>query len=44
MVLTATADHRIVDGAHAAQLATYLRAAFADPAAADAPAPLSEVR
>jgi pyruvate/2-oxoglutarate dehydrogenase complex dihydrolipoamide acyltransferase (E2) component len=35
LVVTATADHRIVDGAHAAQLAAFLREAFADPAALD---------
>lgn len=35
MVLTATADHRVVDGAHAAQLARWLRESLADPAAMD---------
>jgi pyruvate dehydrogenase E2 component (dihydrolipoamide acetyltransferase) len=38
LVLTATADHRLVDGAHAAQLARFLRDAFASPAALDPPA------
>jgi pyruvate dehydrogenase E2 component (dihydrolipoamide acetyltransferase) len=37
MVLTATADHRLVDGAHGARLAAYLRAALADPARLDKP-------
>lgn len=32
MVMTATADHRLVDGAHAAALATLVRTALADPA------------
>jgi pyruvate/2-oxoglutarate dehydrogenase complex dihydrolipoamide acyltransferase (E2) component len=36
VVLTATADHRIVDGAHAGRLAAFLRAALADPATLDA--------
>ena len=36
LVLTATADHRIVDGAHAAQLATLVRRYLADPALLDA--------
>jgi pyruvate dehydrogenase E2 component (dihydrolipoamide acetyltransferase) len=31
VVLTATADHRIIDGAHAARLAAFLRSALADP-------------
>ena len=31
MVMTATADHRLVDGAHAAALAKLVRAALADP-------------
>jgi pyruvate dehydrogenase E2 component (dihydrolipoamide acetyltransferase) len=35
VILTATADHRIIDGAHAARLATFLRSALADPAALD---------
>jgi pyruvate dehydrogenase E2 component (dihydrolipoamide acetyltransferase) len=34
-VLTATADHRIVDGAHAARLAAFLRSALAEPASLD---------
>lgn len=34
-VLTATADHRLVDGAHAARLAVFLRAALGDPARCD---------
>src|SRR5262245_20986509 len=34
-VLTATSDHRIVDGAHAAKLATFLRSALANPAMLD---------
>jgi pyruvate dehydrogenase E2 component (dihydrolipoamide acetyltransferase) len=36
-VLTATADHRLVDGAHAARLAALLRDALADPARLDKP-------
>lgn len=36
LVLTATADHRLVDGVHAARLAQFLRTALADPAALDA--------
>jgi pyruvate/2-oxoglutarate dehydrogenase complex dihydrolipoamide acyltransferase (E2) component len=35
VVLTATGDHRVIDGAHAAQLAAFLRWALADPAALD---------
>jgi pyruvate dehydrogenase E2 component (dihydrolipoamide acetyltransferase) len=35
LVLTATADHRLVDGAHAARLAAYLRTALADPSRLD---------
>lgn len=35
VVLTATADHRVVDGAHAAQMAQWLRTALADPASMD---------
>jgi pyruvate dehydrogenase E2 component (dihydrolipoamide acetyltransferase) len=31
MVMTATADHRLVDGAHAAQVARLVRASLADP-------------
>jgi pyruvate dehydrogenase E2 component (dihydrolipoamide acetyltransferase) len=41
LVVTATADHRIVDGAHAARLAAFLRDAFADPAALDGEFPSS---
>jgi hypothetical protein len=37
LVLTATADHRIVDGAHAGRLARFLRSALADPASLDDP-------
>ena len=37
VVMTATADHRLVDGAHAAALARYVRAALADPDALDLP-------
>jgi pyruvate/2-oxoglutarate dehydrogenase complex dihydrolipoamide acyltransferase (E2) component len=36
LVLTATADHRLVDGAHAAHLARLVRASLADPAQLDA--------
>ncbi len=36
LVMTATADHRIVDGAHAAKLATLVRGYLADPATLDA--------
>jgi pyruvate dehydrogenase E2 component (dihydrolipoamide acetyltransferase) len=36
MVMTATADHRLVDGAHAAKLARLVRATLADPASIDA--------
>jgi pyruvate/2-oxoglutarate dehydrogenase complex dihydrolipoamide acyltransferase (E2) component len=36
LVLTATADHRLVDGAHAAHLARLVRAGLADPAQLDA--------
>jgi pyruvate dehydrogenase E2 component (dihydrolipoamide acetyltransferase) len=36
VVLTATGDHRIVDGAHAARLAEFLRSALANPATLDA--------
>jgi pyruvate dehydrogenase E2 component (dihydrolipoamide acetyltransferase) len=39
LVVTATADHRLVDGAHAARLAQFLRDAFADPAALDGDPP-----
>jgi pyruvate/2-oxoglutarate dehydrogenase complex dihydrolipoamide acyltransferase (E2) component len=35
VVLTATADHRIVDGVHAARLAAFLRSALAEPSALD---------
>jgi pyruvate/2-oxoglutarate dehydrogenase complex dihydrolipoamide acyltransferase (E2) component len=35
-VLTATADHRIVDGAHAGRLAAFLRSVLANPATLDA--------
>lgn len=37
VVMTATADHRLVDGAHAAALARFVRAALADPESLDAP-------
>ncbi len=37
LVMTATADHRLVDGAHAAALARYVRSALADPDVLDAP-------
>ena len=37
LVMTATADHRLVDGAHAAKLARSVRAALADPDVLDAP-------
>lgn len=36
LVLTATSDHRLVDGAHAAQLARFVRSALADPDTLDA--------
>ena len=36
MVMTATSDHRLVDGAHAAKLARLVRAMLADPASIDA--------
>jgi len=41
MVMTATADHRLVDGAHAAALARLVRASLADPGTLDrvVPAP-----
>jgi pyruvate/2-oxoglutarate dehydrogenase complex dihydrolipoamide acyltransferase (E2) component len=35
MVMTATADHRLVDGAHAASLARLVRQSLADPASLD---------
>lgn len=35
VVITATADHRLVDGAHAATLARYVRGALADPDSLD---------
>ncbi|MBW3640638.1 MAG: 2-oxo acid dehydrogenase subunit E2 [Actinobacteria bacterium] len=38
LVVTATADHRLVDGAHAAALARFVRAALADPDLLDRPA------
>jgi pyruvate/2-oxoglutarate dehydrogenase complex dihydrolipoamide acyltransferase (E2) component len=37
VVMTATADHRLVDGAHAAQLARLVRRSLADPESIDAP-------
>ena len=37
VVMTATADHRLVDGAHAAQLARFVRRALADPEVLDRP-------
>lgn len=36
LVMTATADHRLVDGAHAAQIARLVRASLAAPATIDA--------
>jgi pyruvate dehydrogenase E2 component (dihydrolipoamide acetyltransferase) len=36
LVLTATGDHRLVDGAHAARLAQIVRASLADPSTLDA--------
>ena len=36
MVMTATADHRLVDGAHAAKVARLVREMLADPASIDA--------
>ena len=36
VVMTATADHRLVDGAHAARLARFVRTALADPEQLDA--------
>ena len=36
LVITATADHRLVDGAHAAHLARLVRVSLADPATLDA--------
>lgn len=35
VVITATADHRLVDGAHAARLARHVRVALADPESLD---------
>lgn len=35
LVLTATGDHRLVDGAHAAQIARLVRASLADPSTLD---------
>jgi pyruvate/2-oxoglutarate dehydrogenase complex dihydrolipoamide acyltransferase (E2) component len=35
LVITATADHRLVDGAHAAKLARIVRALLADPRSID---------
>lgn len=37
LVMTATADHRLVDGSHAAALARLVRVSLADPASLDAP-------
>ena len=37
VVMTATADHRLVDGAHAAALARFVRSALADPEQLDRP-------
>jgi pyruvate/2-oxoglutarate dehydrogenase complex dihydrolipoamide acyltransferase (E2) component len=37
IVLTATADHRLVDGAHAAKLGLFLRRMLSDPSALDLP-------
>jgi pyruvate dehydrogenase E2 component (dihydrolipoamide acetyltransferase) len=39
LVITATADHRLVDGAHAAKLARIVRALLADPALIDKRSP-----
>ncbi len=39
VVITATADHRLVDGAHAATLARFVRAALADPDSLDRTTP-----
>jgi pyruvate/2-oxoglutarate dehydrogenase complex dihydrolipoamide acyltransferase (E2) component len=39
LVITATADHRLVDGAHAAKLARIVRALLADPATIDKRSP-----
>jgi pyruvate dehydrogenase E2 component (dihydrolipoamide acetyltransferase) len=36
LVLVATADHRLVDGAHAGRIATSLRHSLADPTRLDA--------
>lgn len=37
VVITATADHRLVDGAHAGKLARFVRTALTDPEVLDAP-------
>ena len=37
LVLTATADHRLVDGAHAGRVAAGLRGYLADPSVLDGP-------
>lgn len=37
VVMTATADHRLVDGAHAARLARFVRSALAEPELLDEP-------
>jgi pyruvate dehydrogenase E2 component (dihydrolipoamide acetyltransferase) len=39
VLLTATADHRVVDGAHAGALAAWLRTVLADPQVLDAAEP-----
>lgn len=39
LVITATADHRLVDGAHAAQLARTVRTMLAEPGLIDEPTP-----
>jgi pyruvate/2-oxoglutarate dehydrogenase complex dihydrolipoamide acyltransferase (E2) component len=40
VVMTATADHRLVDGAHAAKLARFVRTALADPEVLDVVRPV----
>jgi len=39
IVITATADHRIIDGAHAGRIATMLTDLLSEPANLDEPAP-----
>jgi pyruvate/2-oxoglutarate dehydrogenase complex dihydrolipoamide acyltransferase (E2) component len=38
LVIVATADHRLIDGAHAGRLVTFVRALLADPAQLESPA------